>query len=74
MDDVFALFAFLKSFNQAIIIFIVYEERGLLTSIPMMCEKWNFKLQNIDEIREFEKILENEKIDFMTEFYIFQLK
>lgn len=73
MDDVFALFAFLKSFNPTIIIFVVYEERGLLTSIPMMCEKWKFELQNIDETKEFEKILEKE-IDFMTEFYIFQLK
>lgn len=39
-----------------------------------MCAKWNFVLENLDERKEFEKIIKENNIVFSNEIFIFKLK
>ena len=73
-DDVFALLYYIKSFNDSFYAILSYEERGLMSSIVIMSEKWGFKLEKLENCSDFEEILKEAKINFSNEIYFFQLK
>lgn len=74
VEDVLALLFHIKSFNINVSIILSYEERGLISSLPIQCKKWGFKLENIQEYLEFEKVLIKENIISLNEIHFFQLK
>jgi len=74
LEELFALISYIKTYNQTISIYVVYEERGMLSSLPLMSEKWGFTLENISEYLEMEKIFKHQNIFFDNEIYLFELK
>ena len=77
LEDIFAMLYYIKSFHkdpEKFSIILTYEERGLMSSISLMCEKWGFKIENIDDYLEFEKLLKKQNFVFDNEIYLFKLK
>lgn len=74
LDDIFALICYIKSYSPEMIIYFSFEDRGLMSSLPLIADKWGFKLENIPEYLDLEIIIKEQTLFFSNEVYLFELK
>lgn len=60
--------------NESITIYASYEDRGLMSTLPLIAEKWGFTIQNVPEFEKFSEIVKSQKLYFDNEVFLFELK